>query len=104
MKPDNIVILKVNLCLGYMYYFSSPPPPTPPTRTSSSLPRPDRPAEPPRVTPRHQRNASDGGIIDSLNLLAGKQQLTSFQPPTKSKKLDSCEEVSSVRPSPLSKQ
>jgi len=86
----------------------SPPPPTPPARTSSSLPRPDRPAEPPRVI-RHQRNASDGGIIDSLNSFVGKQQQHQQHPMLlpqqgKLKHADTYEEVVDVKVPPISKQ
>ena len=53
---------------------SSPPPPTPPTRTTSSMPRPDRPI-PPQMRGRHQRNASDGNIMDALNAAVAQQNL-----------------------------
>eukprot|EP00794_Sanderia_malayensis_P012187 gene12187-13445_t len=51
------------------------PAPTPPARTTSSMPRPDRPVAPPQRFQRHQRNASDGDIIDVLNAVARDRNL-----------------------------
>lgn len=65
----------------------------PPTRTSSSLPRPDRPVDPPRVIRKHQRHASDGGIIDTQNLVVGQLQQQQQLQHTKTKRLDAYEEV-----------
>ena len=96
--------LEIETFIDWIYSVHSPPPPTPPARTTSSLPRPDRPAEPPRVFPRHQRNASDGGIIDALKSGGKQQQLPAFQQHPKSKKLDACEEFSESRAPPITNQ
>eukprot|EP00795_Rhopilema_esculentum_P008390 gene8390-14367_t len=77
----------------------SPPPPMPPARTSSSLPRPDRPVAPPQVHRRHQRNASDGGIIDALNTVLGQQQQ---QQQIKVKQKETYEEIPELKPVPSS--
>eukprot|EP00112_Aurelia_sp_Birch-Aquarium-sp1_P004331 Seg1489.4 transcript_id=Seg1489.4/GoldUCD/mRNA.D3Y31 product="Arf-GAP with SH3 domain ANK repeat and PH domain-containing protein 1" protein_id=Seg1489.4/GoldUCD/D3Y31 len=78
----------------------SPPPPTPPTRTTSSLPRPDRPAAPPQVLHRkHVRNRSDGGIIDALSAVIGQRPPQQPQQSFKKKSMETYEEVD-VQPKP----